>query len=147
LCERRKIKEGMRLNFVTILRNFLGLVFVFSGFVKLVDLVWFSGIVSSYGVLPDFLILPFSFLVSFFEFIFGLMLLFGIGVVYALFGLILMVFVFTIFVFSRYVLGEVGDCGCFGRLVGGRNDLFHLFLNLALISGLIFVKLKTKGGR
>jgi len=32
-------------------------------------------------------------------------------------------------------------------LVGGRNDLIHLFLNLALISGLIFVKLKTKGGR
>jgi len=60
------------------LRNLLGLVFVFSGFIKLVDLVWFSGIVSSYGVLPDFLVLPFSFLVSFFEFIFGLMLLFEI---------------------------------------------------------------------
>jgi len=27
---------------------------------------------------PDFLVLPFSFLVSFFEFIFGLMILFGI---------------------------------------------------------------------
>jgi len=137
----------MRLNFVTVLRYLLGLVFVFSGFVKIIDLGWFSGVVSSYGVLPDFLVLPFSFLVSFLEFVFGLMLLFGIGVVYALFGLIFMVFGFTILSFSRFVLGEVGDCGCFGRFVGGRNDIFHLFLNLLLISALIFVKLKTNGGK
>jgi uncharacterized membrane protein YphA (DoxX/SURF4 family) len=71
----------MRLNFVTILRYLLGLVFVFSGFVKIIDLGWFSGVVSSYGVLPDFLVLPFSFLVSFLEFVFGLMLLFGIRLV------------------------------------------------------------------
>jgi hypothetical protein len=58
-----------------------------------------------------------------------------------------MVFGFTILSFSRFVLGEVGDCGCFGRFVGGRNDIFHLFLNLLLISGLIFVKLKTNGGK
>jgi uncharacterized membrane protein YphA (DoxX/SURF4 family) len=83
----------MLLNFVTILRYLLGLVFVFSGFVKIIDFWWFSGVVSSYGVLPDFLVLPFSFLVSFLEFVFGLMLLFGIGVVYALFGLIFMVLV------------------------------------------------------
>ncbi len=137
----------MSLNFVSILRIFLGLVFVFSGFSKLIDLSWFSGVVLSYGILPDFLVLPFSFLVSFFEFAFGLMLLFGVGVFYALLGLISMVFVFTVFVFSRYVLGDVGDCGCFGRSVGGRNDLVHLFFNLALISGLIFVKLKIKEGR
>jgi uncharacterized membrane protein YphA (DoxX/SURF4 family) len=40
----------MRLNFVTVLRYLLGLVFVFSGFVKIIDLGWFSGVVSSYGV-------------------------------------------------------------------------------------------------
>ncbi len=81
----------MHFKIVSILRNLLGLVFVF------------SGVVSTYGILPDFLVLPFSFIVSFFEFAFGLMLVFGVGVFYALLGLISMVFVFTVFVFSSFV--------------------------------------------
>jgi uncharacterized membrane protein YphA (DoxX/SURF4 family) len=116
----------MRLNFVTILRYLLGLVFVFSGFVKIIDLGWFSGVVSSYGVLPDFLVLPFSFLASFLEFVFGLMLLFGILVRVASLGLFLLSLLFLfVLIYGVFYLG-FESCGCFGKLIKFRNLLLNV---------------------
>jgi len=134
----------MGFNLVSTLRIFLGLIFVFSGIAKGIDFEWFTGIVRGFGILPDFLILPASVLILVLEFSFGLMLLFGVLVKLASLFLILMVLGFTVFLFFARINGYAGECGCFGRLIEREVDLLSLFENLVLVSGLIFVNLKTK---
>ncbi len=134
----------MSFDLISTLRVFLGLIFVFSGIAKGIDFEWFLGIVRDFGILPDFLVLPVSVLISVLEFSFGLMLLFGIWVRLVSLFLILMVLGFTVFLFFVKINGYTGVCGCFGRLIEREVNLLSLFENLVLVSGLVFVNLKTK---
>ena len=128
---------------VEVSRVFLGLVFVFSGFVKAVDpwgtayknLDYFTAF--NLNVF-DFLALPFSFLLSAIEFGIGIGLLMGI---YRKFNSIL-VLLFMLFMtpLTLYlaIADPVSDCGCFGDAIVISNwETF--FKNIFLLAAAIVI--------
>jgi len=120
-----------------LLQKVLGLGFIVSGGAKMWDLYGFSRIVSDYGILPEPLIIPFSVLVPFAEFVLGMMLVLNYLPDISSFPLLLMVSVFTVFTFVRYASGSTSECGCFGKLIRRSVDWKFLAGNIMLIAGLV----------
>jgi len=105
--------------FILICRSILGIVFIFSGFVKGIDPYGLAYKFSDYFIalnlnfLSDFSLL-FSFALSFFEIITGAALLFG--VYKKLFPWLALIFMCIFTPLTLYIAIEnpVTDCGCFG---------------------------------
>lgn len=134
-------------------RVLVGLLFIYSGFVKLVDPIgsqykfeeYFSADVLNLEFLIPFA-LPFAILLIVAELVLGVMLLVGYKpkfTVWSLFGLN------TIFLFLTwysYTYNKVTDCGCFGDAVKltpketfYKNVIFMFFI-IVLIVGLRYIK-------
>ncbi|MDH8702541.1 putative membrane protein YphA (DoxX/SURF4 family) [Dysgonomonadaceae bacterium PH5-43] len=104
---------------VELLRVSIGLLFLFSGFVKAVDL-WgsaykFQDYFTAFGLdFFDFLSLPASFFLSAFEFSLGLCLLAGVYRKVTSFIIVLFMGFMTCLTFYLAIANPVSDCGCFG---------------------------------
>lgn len=103
-------------------RIFVGLTFIFSGFVKAVDP--FGGAVKfqDYFIAFGFewltsIALPFSFLLIIFEFALGFYLVFGIYVRQTSLVAFLTMSFFTILTLILAIFNPVTDCGCFGDAI------------------------------
>ncbi|CAG35745.1 MauE/DoxX family redox-associated membrane protein [Desulfotalea psychrophila] len=90
----------------------LAVVFFYAGIPKLFHPVDFALTIEAYGMLPDMLVIPVSYLLPLFEVVLGLALLQGRveGVWAALFLLISFILILS---YALY-LGLDIDCGCFG---------------------------------
>lgn len=103
----------------TLSRIFVGLVFVFSGFVKAVDPMGFAIKLGEYldafqlGFL-HFSALPLAIAVSAAELMIGLNLLAAIRMKFTSWALILFMCFFTVLTFILALTNPVSDCGCFG---------------------------------
>ncbi len=134
-------------------RVLVGLLFIYSGFVKLVDPIGSQYKFQEYfseGVLNmEFLIpytLPFAILLIVSELVLGVMLLVGFKpkfTVWSLFGLNL---VFLFLTWYSYTYNKVTDCGCFGDAIKltpketfYKNVIFMGFI-IILILGLRYIK-------
>ncbi len=123
----------MGVKLVSILRIFVGFVFIISGFGKLTDISNFSQIVSELNLLPAFLISPVSILLPFVEILLGAMLLLRINVKLVSLGLLfLSVFFFFVLIYGFYYLG-LERCGCFGRFSYFDDKLGSLVKSTVLI--------------
>lgn len=128
-------------------RVLVGLLFIYSGFVKLVDPIGSQYKFEEYfsaGVLNlEFLIpfaLPFSILLIVTELVLGIMLLVGYKpklTVWSLFGLNL---VFLFLTWYSYTYNKVTDCGCFGDALKltpketfYKNVVFMIFIVILII--------------
>ncbi len=107
-------------------RILVGMVFVFSGFVKGVDPIGssykFHDYFSAFGM--DFmqgLALPLAIVMCTAEFLIGAALVLGIRMKVASWGLLLFMVFFTILTFILAVFNPVSDCGCFGDAVKLSN--------------------------
>ena len=128
---------------VEICRLFVGLVFVFSGFVKAVDPLGFAYKFQEYldawnSSFFDFLALPASFSLSAFEFALGVCLL--AGVYRKIVSLLTFLFMCIMTLFTLYIaiVNPVTDCGCFGdALVISNWQTF--FKNVVLIIAAFFL--------
>lgn len=105
-------------------RIFLGLIFAYSGYTKLIEPVEnFRGAIAAYGIIP-YLFIPFlAYVIPWIELVFGVFLLLGyLSRVSALvLGVMSVSFVLLILV-TRLVTGTLpADCGCFGE-----GSLIHL---------------------
>ncbi|MEL6811042.1 MAG: BT_3928 family protein [Bacteroidota bacterium] len=106
---------------VGFLRIFVGIFFIISGLVKLVDPVGFSFKLQDYFA-PEVLnlefLIPFSLGLSVFVLVFevmlGIMLILGYAKKFTLWSLLLMIVFFTFLTLYSAVTGAVTDCGCFG---------------------------------
>ncbi|SEB71417.1 Uncharacterized membrane protein YphA, DoxX/SURF4 family [Tenacibaculum sp. MAR_2009_124] len=134
-------------------RVLVGLLFIYSGFVKLVDPIgsqfkfeeYFSESVLNIEFLIPFA-LPFSILLIVAELALGVMLLVGYKpklTVWSLFGLNL---IFLFLTWYSYTYNKVTDCGCFGDAIKltpketfYKNIIFMVFI-IILIIGLKHVK-------
>jgi len=104
---------------ITLSRLLLGLLFIYSGFVKGVDPVGTEYRIVDYFIafgtewaIP--LALPLSVLMNAVEFVLGILLLLNVGMKITSWLVLLMMAFFTVVTFNDALYNPVPDCGCFG---------------------------------
>ncbi|BAO74649.1 BT_3928 family protein [Winogradskyella sp. PG-2] len=152
---------------VHISRVLVGVLFIFSGFIKLNDPLGFSYKLQEYfgeDVLNLEFLIPYalgiSVIVVVFEVVLGVFLLIGYKPKFTIWSLLVMIVFFTFLTFYSAYFDKVKDCGCFGDafkdLIGRtmtpwesfKKDIVLLVLIVILFFGLkhikpIFTKLPT----
>ncbi len=140
-------KNTMRV-IVHISRVLVGVLFIFSGFIKLNDPIGFSYKLQEYFS-ADVLNLPFlepyalliSVFVVVFEVVLGVFLLVGYKPKFTVWSLLLMIVFFTFLTFYAAYFEKVKDCGCFGDFLKLKpwesfwKDVVLLFFILLLFFG------------
>ena len=109
---------------VGIARWVVGILFIFSGFVKLNDPIGFSFKLEEYfspSVLDLEFLAPFALIIAIllvvFELVLGIMLLIGYLPKFTTWALLLMIIFFTFLTFYSAYFNKVTDCGCFGDAI------------------------------
>lgn len=158
--ENNKTLKQMKI-LVHLSRVLVGVLFIFSGFIKLNDPIGFSYKLQEYFS-PDVLNLPFlepyalliSVFVVVFEVVLGVFLLIGYKPKFTVWSLLGMIVFFTFLTFYAAYFEKVKDCGCFGDFLKLKpwesfwKDVILLFFILILFFGVkhikpIFTKLPT----
>lgn len=138
-----------------ICRIIVGLVFIFSGFVKSVDpygtayklteylgIFGFNGLINSMPWIPIFI----SVVLCSLEFIVGIMLLSGLFKKTVNWVVCLMMLFFTVLTFIDALTNKVSDCGCFGdaiKLTNWETFFKNIILDILLVIAIVFDKLKS----
>lgn len=106
---------------VGIIRIFVGILFIISGFIKLNDPLGFSYKLQEYfsaQVLNLEFLIPFALVIAIvlviFELVLGIMLIIGYLPRFTLWSLLIMIVFFTFLTFYSAYFNKVTDCGCFG---------------------------------
>jgi uncharacterized membrane protein YphA (DoxX/SURF4 family) len=122
-----------------IIRFILGSIFVYAGFMKLIDPKAFARIISQYDIVPDFLLAPFAIGLPAIEFLAGLGLILNIrGSLSVIFSLLLI----FVGVLGYGILNDLnGDCGCFSpEEIISQNSLTQAFYrDLFMIAGVFLL--------
>ncbi len=138
---------------VNISRVLVGVLFIFSGFIKLNDPLGFSYKLQEYFS-PDVLNIPFlepyaliiSVLVVVFEVVLGVFLLIGYKPKFTVWSLLGMIVFFTFLTFYAAYFEKVKDCGCFGDFIKLKpwetfwKDVVLLVLIIILFIGVKHIK-------
>jgi uncharacterized membrane protein YphA (DoxX/SURF4 family) len=123
-------------------RIVLGLVFIFSGFVKGVDPLGsaykFSDYLNAFNLgLLDFLALPLAYLLSASEFLIGISLLFRFRFRLGAWAISIFMVFFTVLTFILALTNPVTDCGCFGDAIIMTN--WQTFIKNLVLLPFVFV--------
>jgi uncharacterized membrane protein YphA (DoxX/SURF4 family) len=109
---------------VTFCKWFVGILFIFSGLIKLNDPLGFSYKLDEYfstAVLGlEFLqplALPMAIFIVIFEVVLGIMILLGFQKKFAIWSILLMIVFFTFLTFYSAYFNKVTECGCFGDAI------------------------------
>ncbi|MFA6199988.1 MAG: BT_3928 family protein [Bacteroidales bacterium] len=137
-----------------IFRIIVGLVFIFSGFVKSVDpygsaykiteymgVFGFNGLIQAMPWLPIFV----SIILCSLEFIIGILLVSGFFKKYVNWIVCLMMLFFTVLTFIDALTNKVADCGCFGdavKLTNWETFFKNIIIDILLVVAIVFDKLK-----
>ncbi|MFC1564606.1 MauE/DoxX family redox-associated membrane protein [candidate division KSB1 bacterium] len=123
-----------------IIRIFLGLVFIFSGIVKMGDIESFQDAVILFNVLPYSLILFVVILIPAVEIVCGVCL---ISNIFKRISSVILTILLTIFIFAisiNLAKGNLIECGCFGSLnIFEKISLMSIIFDLVLICGLFLI--------
>ena len=129
---------------ITLSRILLGLLFIYSGFVKGVDPIGTEYRIVDYFIAfgTDWAIplaLPLSVLMNSVEFVLGILLLLNVGMQITSWLVMLMMAVFTVITFNDAMYNPVPDCGCFGdALVISNWQTFYKNLLIDTLLLLVF---------
>jgi len=128
--------------FNLLLRFVIGGVFVYAGFIKLMDPQSFAKVISRYDLIPEVLLAPVAVGLPLLELLAGLGLLFNIrGSLSVIFG-ILVLFVFVLW---YGILNDLSiDCGCFSpeEIADYKSLKRALYRDLLMIGGALFIFLQ-----
>ncbi|MEN3043772.1 MAG: MauE/DoxX family redox-associated membrane protein [Candidatus Hydrothermales bacterium] len=135
----REIFKKHNLYLLILLEIFLGLLFVYSGYIKLKNIHEFALTVAKYGILPSYFINLFSLTVPFLELFSGIFLIFGILKKGAYLVLIKLIFIFTLAITYAFVSGRIFECGCF-EIFGKEEEIgiYSIFRNLIIFLLLLY---------
>ncbi len=138
---------------IAIVRIIVGVLFIISGFVKLVDPIGFSIKLSEYFseevlnlTFLEPIVLWLALFVVIYEVVLGVFLLIGYKPKLTLWGLLLMILFFTFLTFYTAFFNKVTDCGCFGDAIKlspwgtFTKDVILLILILILFAGIRHIK-------
>ena len=139
-------------------RILIGIVFVFSGFVKGVDPLGFGYKLEDYFIAFNWqffipLALFFSIVLCTIEFVIGVMLLLNVQMKITSWLLLAMMVFFTVLTLNDAIYNHVPDCGCFGDAIKLTNwQTFYKNLILLPLTILVFIYRKkfrpfTRSGR
>ena len=135
----RRLRSVMLTMLVNICRFLIGATFVFSGFVKAVDPIGtqykiqdYLGAIGLAGVLPDWVTLSTSVLLSAFEFSLGVFILLAIRRRLVSKLIVAFMAVMTLVTLWLALFNPVKDCGCFG-------DALHLTNTQTLIKNILLL--------
>lgn len=127
---------------VGVVRSILGLLFVFSGFVKGVDPVGTQYRITDYFVafgtqwaIPY--ALPLAVILNILEFVLGAMLLFNIKLKFTSWLVVIMMAIFTVLTFNDAIYNPVPSCGCFGDAIIITN--WQTFYKNLVIDALLMI--------
>lgn len=127
-------------------RLFVGIVFIFSGFVKAVDplgsMYKFQDYFDAFGMESlAILAFPLAIILSTLEFVIGFSLLFSTKRKLTIWGLTFFMGFFTILTFILAIFNPVSDCGCFGDALimtnwqtFGKNIILMIFVVVLFIN-------------
>lgn len=139
----KKILKNQYLLFL--LRFILGFVFIYSGFIKIIDAQGFSNSISNYKLLPEFIINFFAIILPWIELTSGLLLLIGISVKENALIINLLLSVFLIAIIISLIRGLDINCGCFGTKGGTKIGTAKLIENsLLLLMGILLMIYDSK---
>jgi len=106
-------KIGFPSALITALRLMLGVLFIMSGYEKLMDLKFFALIIAEYQILPTFLISAIALLFSLCELLCGTMLLIDLFSRFRSSVMLCMMVIFIAAMINNVMRGLDHDCGCF----------------------------------
>jgi len=130
-------------------RILVGLVFIFSGFVKAVDPLGSAYKFHDYFMafnlqFLDFLTLPLAIILCTTEFIAGFAVLTGVRIKTGIWATILLMVIFTPLTLVLALTNPVSDCGCFGDAIHLTNwQTFGKNLVIIIFAVFLFVKRKS----
>ncbi len=122
-------------------RIILGLLFTYSGIIKIIDTPGFANSILNYKLLPDLLINFLAIILPWIELTAGLLLLLGISVKENIFIINILLVVFIIAIMINLLRGLDINCGCFGTLNGTKIGFTKLSENCILLVMGIFLML------
>lgn len=114
-------------------RIILGLVFIYSGIIKIIDTPGFSDSIYNYRLLPGLLINFLAIILPWIELITGLLLILGISINENAFIINLMLAIFILAITINLFRGLDINCGCFGTENVTKIGLTKLFENTILL--------------
>lgn len=120
-------------NFPLFLRLLMGVVFIASGMSKIISPGDFGKIIYSYNIVSKEWVVMLTFIIPYSELILGMMLILNLYPRIAGALLLLMLLIFTGASAYNYALGNVTDCGCFGKLFKRQNDWKLIVENTAML--------------
>ncbi|PIP78355.1 MAG: hypothetical protein COW85_04285 [Ignavibacteria bacterium CG22_combo_CG10-13_8_21_14_all_37_15] len=115
------------------LQIILGIVFVFSGITKLIDINAFAEALVNFKLLNDNFITIVKYAIPIIEIILGIGIIFNFNSSFPSFISSLLLSFFTSLIIVKLFEGEEISCGCFGALSSDKLDLLSVFRNVALI--------------
>ena len=134
-------------NFTLFLRLMMGVIFIASGMSKIISPGDFGKIIYSYNMVSKEWVVMLTFIIPYTELILGLMLILNLHARVAGTLLSFMLVVFTAVSAYQYAVGNVNDCGCFGKLFKRQNDWKLILENTAMLiilGGMLFLAKKER---
>ena len=122
-----------------IFRIILGLIFIYSGILKIIDVQGFSDSIFNYKLLPDLIVNILAVLLPWIELTAGLLLTLGICVKENAFIINILLAVFIIAITINLLRGLDINCGCFGTENGTKIGFTKLIENSILFCIGIFL--------
>jgi putative oxidoreductase len=129
----------------SIVRIVIGGVFIYAGALKLVNPARFAVDIDHYHLLPWIMSVSAAFYIPWLEILCGLALIIRWLRRGAIVILSSLVVVFIVASLSARMRGIDVSCGCFGHIARNLPFAWHLFLDIALFSGLIFLWWRARG--
>lgn len=118
---------------IGILRIIFGLLFIFSGIVKLVDLNLFQESVIKFNLINENLIKPVIYGLPFIEIILGLAVVVNFRTSFIMQIIVFMLALFTAVVVAKIFEGAQINCSCFGEFSSSNIDSITVIRNIVLM--------------